>query len=238
MLNAIKHNKVDRALFKGNEDSLTSTVFEKVNYLPRELFKRIFLESLSELTNFPEIDFNTLENIEYWPHWDSAETTNASYVEPDVFLRFKDHDIIIEAKRWDTEQQYSGQWENEINAYLNEYGEDNKQLVFVAVGGIWECTCSTVELRRSDEKQHAQSIYKCKWSSILKSVKKALQQIEPVKTLTSANSAVAVILQDIVTAFALFGFSTADWFDEFSYERGIRSQSIELTLNWRPTQNG
>ncbi len=48
---------------------------------------------------------------EFWPRWDPRKTGNTSYVEPDVFIRFRDFDIIIEAKRHENNQQYRTQWE-------------------------------------------------------------------------------------------------------------------------------
>ena len=223
MINAIINNKVDRKYFKTNEDSLTSFVFEKLSYLPNELFEFIIKNSVND--TLPVIDFKTINDIIFWPHWDSANTGNKKFVEPDVLLRFENHDVLIEAKRYDKNQQYSAQWRNEIIAYENEYKTDNKALVFIALGGINKYETEELEVDGCEY-----NIYKCKWSSILNTIRKVKKQIEPTCDLLNSNFTVNVILNDLIAIFQLFGYSIADWFEYFEYENGISELGIKTFL--------
>lgn len=214
MINAIINNKVDRQYFKTNEDSFTSFVFEKLSYLPSELFEYLIRNSVND--EIPEFDFKTLSEILYWPHWDSDRTTNKKFVEPDVFIRFEKYDLLIEAKRYDENQQYTSQWENEIIAYQNEYESDNKKLVFIALGGN-----SNFQTESTIIGDYEQKIYKCKWSSILNNIRKLKKQIEPSSNLLNTSFVVNNIFNDLILIFQLYGYSIADWFETFDYEKGV-----------------
>jgi len=223
MINAIINNKVDRQYFKTNEDSLTSFVFEKLSYLPNELFEYVIRHSVNE--DIPEFDFKSLREIIYWPHWNSDKTTNKKFVEPDVFIRFEKYDLLIEAKRYDENQQYFSQWENEIIAYQNEYESDNKKLVFIALGGI-----NNFQTELITNKNFEQKIYKCKWSSILNNIRKLKKQIEPSSNLLNVSFTVNNILNDLILIFQLYGYSIADWFETFDYEKGITDFGINKLI--------
>ena len=134
MIYAIKHNKVDRKLYKDNEDSLTASIFERLMYLPKELFQYIIEKALFDV--IPGFDMKGMESIQYWPNWNPKKTGNSKLVQPDIFIRTEYADIIIEAKRRDKKQQLRSQWKKEIKAYRNEYDEECKKLIFVALGGI------------------------------------------------------------------------------------------------------
>ena len=92
------------------EDSLTSTVFDLLKYLPTEVFYSILRESLYH-KKLPII-CGEIEKIHFWEKWISKNTTNSLYVEPDVFIRFSNFDIIIEAKRYNNNQQSEKQGDN------------------------------------------------------------------------------------------------------------------------------
>ena len=106
------------------EDSLTSSVLDLLKYLPTTLFWDILRESMYQ-KNLPKY-CGELMSFEFWPNWNPEGTDNSDRVEPDVFLRFEDFDVIVEAKRYDTTGQTIGQFNNETRAYYNEYGEDDK----------------------------------------------------------------------------------------------------------------
>jgi len=224
MINAIINNKVDRQYFKTNEDSLTSFVFEKLSYLPNELFEYLIRHSVND--DIPEFDFKSLNKIIYWPHWDGDRTTNKKFVIPDVFIRFEKYDLLIEAKRYDENQQYYSQWKNEIIAYQNEYKSDNKKLVFIALGGINNFQTEFIKIENFDQK-----IYKCKWSSILNNVRKLKKQIEPSSNLLNTSFTVNNIFNDLILIFQIYGYSVADWFETFDYEKGITDFGINKLLN-------
>ena len=63
-------------------------------------------------------------------------TSNVNRVVPDLFIRFSEFDLIVEAKRWDSFQQNSNQWQNQITADANEYGNDQVPVCLIALGGI------------------------------------------------------------------------------------------------------
>lgn len=225
MIYAVKHNKVNRAIYKANEDSLTSSIFERLMYLPQELIHHIMETAL--LDTIPGLNFHQLERIDYWPSWNAKDnTTNSSRVEPDVFIRTATQDIIIEAKRYDERQQNERQWENQIQAYYNEYRDDEKSLIFIALGGLHTEETGNVN---SEKKNH--KIYKCKWSGILKAVTDVKYEMELSKHFTHNNFAICNILDDIILCFALYGFSTADWLERFVKAPKIQQQSINYFSN-------
>ena len=171
MIYAVKHNKVNRAIYKANEDALTSSIFERFMYLPQELTQHIFTEAL--LDSIPDLDLTKFESIRYWPNWSPEDTTNTTRVEPDVFIRTNNQDIIIEAKRHDENQQDPKQWGREIQAYNNEYSDDEKPLVFIALGGLYKNNTETITV-----KDVAHLIYKCTWKSILNTIQHIIHDME------------------------------------------------------------
>lgn len=226
MIYAVKHNKVNRGIYKANEDALTSSIFERFMYLPQELTQHIFTEAL--LDSIPDLDLTKLESIEYWPNWRPKQTTNTKRVEPDVFIRSTHQDIIIEAKRYDTKQQSKTQWKNEIQAYYNEYREDEKPLVFIALGGLHTEETGNVYVEGKDHK-----IYKCNWKSILSAIQHIIHDMELATHYTNNNIAITNILKDMVLCFELFGFSTALWLERFIKAPKIKQQSINyFSTKW------
>lgn len=226
MLYAVKHNKVNRAIFKANEDSLTSSIFERLMYLPQELMHRIFIDSL--LDTIPDLELHQIERIEFWPNWSSENTTNSKRVEPDVFIRTVKQDIIIEAKRLDDKQQDSEQWKREIQAYKNEYCEDKKTTVFIALGGLYKKETETITVSGD-----AHLIYKCTWKSILNAVQNSIHDLELGANYTNNNKALLKILNDIVLCLELFGFSTSLWLERFVQAPRIQQKSLSnLSIKW------
>ena len=65
MIYAVKHNKANRATYKDNEDALTSSIFERLMYLPQELIHHIIKEAL--LDSIPNLDLTKFKKITYWP---------------------------------------------------------------------------------------------------------------------------------------------------------------------------
>lgn len=122
--------------FKGAEDLLTASIFERLLYLSEP----IFLEIVNAI--FVNVDDETkpfeneaIQSYGFWPSWYLPEEFDRKRVEPDCFLRFSHIDIIVEAKRWDFDQQHFDQWAREIAAYRHEC-KDSKTLYFLAVGGF------------------------------------------------------------------------------------------------------
>ena len=133
MLSAVLHGKKLGTGFAGTrlkigetqgaEDVLTASVFERIAYLPNEVFIS-FIQRLFK----NKILASPLDEIVFWAGWQSR------CVEPDVLLIFGGQTIIVEAKRYDNvQQQYAYQLANEIStAYL----EGITNPILLTVGGM------------------------------------------------------------------------------------------------------
>jgi hypothetical protein len=227
MIYAVANNKVNRSIFKDNEDALTSSIFERLMYLPKELLQHVLQNAFCE--RIPDLDLSKTTSIEYWPGWNSNETTNKNRVVPDIFIRTAEQDLIIEAKRYDAKQQRKDQWVKEIQAYHNEYGEENKKLIFIALGGLYSIDTETVKVQGKDF-----IINKCRWDGILQSVKDTKYAIASSCPLINTSDAISNILDDIILCFSLFGFSTADWFEHFIQPANLNDNGIKfLSQSWK-----
>lgn len=228
MIYAIKNNKVNRAIYRGNEDALTSSIFERLSYLPKELMHNIILKALYDVV--PNLDVHQIDSIEYWPNWGAEYTSNKRRIEPDIFIQTATQDIIIEAKRYDGKQQSEEQWKREIQGYINEYSDENnnKQLVFIALGGLYTKETTSVKVGGRNY-----AIYKCKWSGILEAVKAIKYSLEASKHLTNNTIAINNILSDIILCFELFGFSSSEWLERMPKNTNIKNTSINfLAQEW------
>ena len=207
-----------RSKFITCEDSLTSSVIDLLKYLPVNLFWNVLKESMYQ-DKLPKL-CGELLSIDYWPKWDANQTNNNRLVEPDVFLRFEDFDVLIEAKRYDISGQNKIQFDNETQAYFNEYGEDNKSLYFIKLGGL-----NTF----SNEDYRNQKIIICKtdWTKLLGEIvhlKKELEQSNRFLT----NHYVR-LLDDCILAFSLHHFYYMQWLKDLS-DIKINTTSIPLNI--------
>lgn len=133
MLSAVLHGKKLGTGFAGTrlkigetqgaEDVLTASVFERIAYLPDEVFisfaKKLFDDRM---------DIGALDDIVFWPGWQSRS------VEPDVILKCGGQNIIVEAKRYDNfQQQYPKQLAREI---ITAYEIGITKPILLTVGGM------------------------------------------------------------------------------------------------------
>lgn len=109
----------------GAEDVLTATIFERISYLPEEVFKQF----INNLLGYDA--FGYLYDLEFWPSWEIEDYR----VEPDVVLfDATEQVIIVEAKRYDDiQQQYARQLANEIFASFKI--EINNPILLI-IGGM------------------------------------------------------------------------------------------------------
>ena len=224
MLHAILTNKAGRSLgsdevnwrelFAASEDSLTSTIFGSLFYLPVELFWHIINKSC--YTELPTIDNPKIISFEFWPHWSGNESYNSRLVEPDVFIRTKNLDIIIEAKKFDNtaSPQKLEQWQNEFQGYLNEYGDDSKQVILLAIGGVENELPETVNI-----KNKSISILKCRWLNVLLEVKRTIYNLEKSKGLINSVDSSLIILNDIVKGFNIHGYLAGTWLEDDNFDK-------------------
>lgn len=210
MLKAIENGKISchreareigQSGFYPSEDSLTSSVVGLLLYLPEDCFWQL-LRKACYGTEMPEHCGPVVE-FEFWPKWSARNTTNSTYIEPDVFIRFKKFDLIIEAKRWDDRQQMESQWKGQIQGYHNKYrDEDSKELYLLALGGIYDEQSIQV---------NGTWVVKARWSMLLDQIILLLAS-QP----SDHYASIKRILEDLVFAFQLHGYLKHDWLEDWS----------------------
>ena len=208
-----------RSDFKTCEDSLTSSVFDYLKYLPIDLFWSILKKSMYQ-NNLPK-HCGELIQIEYWPKWDANKTKNTKFVEPDLFLRFEEFDIIIEAKRQNNGGQNKEQFEKEIKAYLNEYDTEKKALYFIQLGGL---------INYSNEISNNSKIIICKtdWTKLLNEVVDLKNELEQSNNYLTNHY--VRLLNDCIKGFSLHNFYYMEWLKDLSSTK-INRLTIPLKID-------
>jgi len=229
MLNLIKsgksgknHQAIDgvsinlKTFFKKSEDSLTSSIFERLFYLPADTLLEILTGSLmdDELKQLKR----EVDSFEFWPWWNLEDGHN----EPDLLIKLKEFDLIIEAKRNDDDYtQDQQQWENEMQAYWNEYGKE-KPHYLLAIGGFGNKDRSTSILPLGDS---IFKVFKIKWDRIILKIKEQIRAIE-IKEMQKYNPELN-ILKDMISWFDVHGFNTGELFETMPVKYSIASSSID-----------
>lgn len=211
---------ISKFLVKTLENSLTACVFSHLLHLPAELFWRILRGACrAELPAFP----GEPEIIDPWPKWSAAGSSNANYVEPDFFFRFPGLDLIVEAKRWDRNQQDETQWKNQVIAFANEHGDGNgRELRLIAVGGLhtFRPTTLVVPVSSPGTKSAPEGqtfsltcvVQMCQWTGILQECQRLDAALEKETAPTTQVLAHRRILEDLIEFFAAHGYQTGRWF--------------------------
>lgn len=189
------------------EDSLTAAVFTHLLHLPSEVFWQI-LRNASYTTSLPEVAGEP-QSVEFWPPWNPEGTGNSNRVIPDLFIRFRAFDLIIESKRWDDDMQSPAQWANELTAYRNEYSDDQVPVRMIALGGIWDKKDAVVS-----SKDASCPVHMCKWTRVLDECKRMRKELERLKYPASQTLAQVRTLAHVIDLFACHGFQTGDWFSD------------------------
>jgi hypothetical protein len=129
-----------RAFFRDWEDSLTSMVFERLRYLPIEIFWEVISSTVRPKDILPLSPGNfDADRSVFWPRWESVglSAEKQRNVIPDVLLCFDKIDLIIEAKRSDGGGQGSEQLAQEWVGYFKSgEGEPEKSVCLLAIGGL------------------------------------------------------------------------------------------------------
>lgn len=215
------------------EDSLTASVFTHLLHLPAEVFWTIlrnacYSHDLPAHAGEPQL-------LEFQPKWNSSGAGNKKYVEPDVFLRFRDFDLIIEAKRGENSWQDPAQWQRELIGYTNVYGEEKRQVRMIALGGIlqeWDdmLSHSWHPSLESEPHQFACPVHMCRWEGIVYQCSRMLGELQRLNYPNSQTFAMLRILEDMIRLFACHNIFTRQWFADFSFDRHILSSNIDLHL--------
>lgn len=210
--------------FKSCEDSLTAVIFDTLKYLPTELFWKIIKNSLYH----DKLPFASGEllSISFWDKWDAKNTSNKKYVEPDVFLRFQEFDIIVEAKRYDKFQQNEDQLYKEIYSYQNQFESENKEIFFIQLGGL-----NTINDEDNREiKGKEVTICKTDWTRMLHQIVSLNNVLK--ETNLSAVKAYNRILQDCIKGFALHQFYEKSWLNDLKPTSSLINSSLSFHNNF------
>ncbi len=205
------------------EDSLTASVFTHLLHLPTEVFWRV-LRNACYTDRLPEYPGELLSE-EFWPNWDPEGTDNINRVTPDLFMRFANFDLIVEAKRWDSFQQSSDQWKKEVTAYANQYGSEEVPVKMLALGGIWDTKDDEVLLASIRCPVHM-----CKWERVLAECQRVKKELERLKYPSSHTQARVRTLKDLIDLFGWHGYSTGLWFADFNFDKNHLSHSVSPHL--------
>lgn len=214
MLHALLHNKLKYSFedrFKPSEDSLTSTVFGLMQYLPTEMLWSILLSNcrVNSLIDHP----GEFESISFWERMAANYNRNSTVVEPDVLIRFQNIDLIVESKKSDECGQCRGQWEDEIYAFLGKYQEEDKDLYLISIGGNDTLGMETICINEKEIK-----ICKISWVLLLNSIVTFKNSIIP----TSEIDRITIrILTDIIAGFEKHEYFKILWLDTLRIDDSI-----------------
>lgn len=176
MIQAFDSHKISseiRGQLWNSEDAKTSSIIGTLSLLPAKQFWTIIRRACYNSNGLPA-SVTEMLHIEFWPQWKLNDR-----VEPDVFVQFKELDLIIELKRNDSNQQDMNQWKREIDAYLR-CEDSHKDYYLIAISG-------------RTEKQHPH-VFQCSWSNLLKSVETEYENIQD-------HSHIGRILKTAIIAF-------------------------------------
>ncbi|RYD71527.1 MAG: hypothetical protein EOP84_24745 [Verrucomicrobiaceae bacterium] len=137
--------------------------------------------------------------------------------------------------------QSRDQWKRELIAYGNEYGEDEKEVRILALGGIHgeidetlEHEWMSAEASRGPVQARANGlscrIHMCLWSRILEQCQKMERELMGMEYPTSQSFAHRRIIRDLIDLFACHGFQTGIWFEETLRHRPGLEGSVEASL--------
>jgi hypothetical protein len=145
-----------------------------------------------------------------------------------LFIRFDRFDLIIEAKRWENDQQYFEQWENEFIGYKNEYGEEKKDVYLLAIGGISKEDAEEIYI----ENYGSITVVKCRWYNILSSLVNTLDILENCDFLEIQSIVRSINI--IITSLEMHGFMKINWLESMAnFYQVDYEDNIYVLNNWR-----
>lgn len=234
MLSAVLHGKKTGTGFaglslklgetQGAEDVLTSTIFERIAYLPDEIFC-LFINNLLGNTE----NISSLADINFWY---ALEDHKGKRVEPDVLLTDSNgRVIIVEAKRYDyAQQQCPYQLANEIIA-LHCSKESIENPIILAIGGMAsydEHSCSRLRSHIDEVLQEKgfnlpYQLYICSWQTLYFHLKAAIH--------SHLSSGLVRLLQDIKAVYHWHGirYEPIRWLNQLNVTN-IQYSEIPLKI--------
>lgn len=222
MIHSYSKIKTDGIL---NEDFKTYTTIGILQYLPVDMFWNLIKNSVINHDRLPSF-VGEIENIEFWPKWYKLQNidkvNNTKYIEPDIFIRFKMYDCIIEVKKSDSHGQYKEQWLSQTQAYHNEYSS-NKKLIYIALGG-------NINL---DELSDLSYVYKATWQKLLQNVHLALQERNIIKFPTHQIKQEIRILSSVIEIFSQYNEYMVELMDTIQYEKIFLIPNQEINQLWK-----
>lgn len=219
MLNAIIHGKSSRVntgsgeesiswkqLYQKREDLLTASFFTRFSYLSPVNQHRILKHCFSD-----QGDFTEFEEIDYWPKYDLPEQEGRKFVEPDLLIKFKDFDLLVEVKPPQGGDQYIAQWQLEIEGYLAQEIK-TKPLKFLAIGRINKVSDAEISDLKSKVNDDHFILASVKWKKIAVFIYNLLQS-------SSVDTQDKLILKDMLKSLNLYGIRGHDlyWSDMAAY---------------------
>lgn len=182
---------------EGAEDVLTASVFERIAYLPDDLFITAFTTVLG-------VGIGAIETIEFWPSWYLADGRR---VEPDVVISDGNQSLLVEAKRHDDyRQQSAGQLAAELQAGWCE-GKLAENCILLTLGGLTDFSRSAHEDLYSEivmhlppGKEYRFKLACCSWQRLFSVLEDTLKQ--------ESSSGLQRMLSDISDCYSWHGLRT------------------------------
>ena len=255
MLKAVLHGKAGRigtndsdkiswsSLFKTHEDLMTAAVFSRFSYLSSPV--QAFLLRKWLKVNGVEHDFQQFQDIEFWPKFDLVEGESSCFVEPDLVLRFKEFNLIIEVKPPAGGDQYFEQWRKEIASFLQSDNKNDLPLYFLAIGRVEKNNAKKwAKYLLSDNDERLKMVSALKWQAVTDSIVKLRHPISNStqdEKLDIVSSQDIRILDDIIAALHLYGLKTANFkWKHLIKNRPFKSLSLahpDLSLHTHTLEN-
>lgn len=212
-----------------NEDVLTSSVFERLLYLPEQRFWGILSAATGNATNVEALPAEPNEIVEatFWPSFSFTEALLAPAAqrrEPDLVIRTPRLILIIESKL-ETAEQYPLQWAEQVLAVRGSIGPE-LPIVHLAIGGFGRFP----SLKRVEEQQaQARTLLgdfagsalnvrfeACSWYQLASAVSQERPSFRNERRL----------LRDVLNALSWYGIRPSAWLETLAVE----SVELDITL--------
>jgi len=116
-------------------------------------------------------------------------------------------------------------------AYYNEYEDEKKEVILLAIGGI---NFNNTEYINIENKPKV-AVYKIRWKKILNEVENIKKRLESVKSFSDNANSYIRILEIVLKGFELHGFLTIKWFKDINDDKIISKSDI--IKQWIPNKN-